>query len=115
MWKTSGAIQEDSMPNPKLQAKAWNQIIDAVDFHDEPGVFTAFHGFEWTSSPDLRNLHRNVIFRDGAEEARQVIPYSIFDSVDPEDLWDYMQMYEDKTSGSALAIPHGGNLSQGLS
>ncbi|MCA0998623.1 DUF3604 domain-containing protein [Alloyangia pacifica] len=113
-WKRSGAALEDSMPNPKLQAKAWNQIIDAVDHHNEPGVFTAFHGFEWTSSPDLRNLHRNVIFRDGAEEARQVIPFSIFDSTDPEDLWDYMERYEEKTGGSAFAIAHGGNLSQGL-
>ncbi|WP_068119477.1 DUF3604 domain-containing protein [Tropicimonas marinistellae] len=114
LWKKSGAALEDSMPNPKLQAKAWNQIIDTVDHHNQPGVFTAFHGFEWTSSPDLRNLHRNVIFRDGAEEARQVIPFSIFDSTDPEDLWDYMEMYEETTGGSALAIPHGGNLSQGL-
>jgi hypothetical protein len=114
IWKQSGAIQEDSMPNPKLQAQMWNRIIDAVDQHNQPGVFTAFHGFEWTSTPDLRNLHRVVIFRDGAEEARKVIPLSIFDSVDPEDLWDYLAMYEEKTGGSALAIPHNGNLSQGL-
>jgi Protein of unknown function (DUF3604) len=114
IWKKSGADLVDSMPNPKLQAKAWNQIIDAVDHHNQPGVFTAFHGFEWTSTPDLRNLHRNVIFRDGAEEARKVVPLSIFDTQDPEDLWEYMAMYEEKTGGSALAIPHGGNLSQGL-
>jgi hypothetical protein len=64
--------------------------------------------------PDLRNLHRNVIFRDGAAEARQVLPFSCFDSADPEKLWDYMEAYEKKTGGKALAIPHGGNLSQGL-
>ena len=114
LWKKSGAALKDSMPNPALQAKAWNQIIDAVDEYNEPGVFTAFHGFEWTSTPDLRNLHRNVIFRDSAEQARQVVPFSIFDSTDPEDLWDYMEAYERKTGGQALAIPHGGNLSQGL-
>jgi hypothetical protein len=114
IWKNSGAALKDSMPNPKLQAKAWNQIIDAVDRHNQPGVFTAFHGFEWTSTPDLRNLHRVVIFRDGAEAARQVIPFSIFDAVDPEKLWDYLEAYEKKTGGQALAIPHNGNLSQGL-
>jgi hypothetical protein len=114
IWKRSGAALEDSMPNPKLQAQMWNRIIDAVDQHNRPGVFTAFHGFEWTSTPDLKNLHRVVIFRDGAEEARQVVPLSIFDTTDPEDLWDYLAMYEDTTGGSALAIPHNGNLSQGL-
>jgi len=114
LWKKSGAERKDSMPNPALQRTAWGQIIDAVDKYNQPGVFTAFHGFEWTSTPDLRNLHRNVIFRDGAVEARQVVPFSYFDSADPEDLWDYMEAYEKKTGGRALAIPHGGNLSQGL-
>jgi len=114
LWKKSGADRKDSMPNPALQRTAWGRIIDAVDEFNEPGVFTAFHGFEWTCTPDLRNLHRNVIFRDGAEEARQVVPFSYFDSEDPEDLWDYMEAYEQKTGGRALAIPHGGNLSQGL-
>jgi hypothetical protein len=114
IWKKSGAAVKDSMPNPKLQARAWNKIIDAVDRYNEPGVFTAFHGFEWTLTPDLRNLHRNVIFRDGAEQARQVVPLSFFDTQDPEKLWDYMEAYEKKTGGRALAIPHNGNMSQGL-
>jgi len=114
IWKKSGNAVEDSMPNPKLQARAWNQIIDAVEAFNQPGVFTAFHGFEWTLTPNLRNLHRNVIFRDGADKVRQVVPLSYFDAQDPEQLWDYMEAYEKKTGGQALAIPHGGNLSQGL-
>jgi hypothetical protein len=114
MWKSSGAKGVDPMPNPGLQRTAWERVIDAVDQHNRPGVFTAFHGFEWTSTPDLRNLHRNVIFRDGKDQAKQVLPMSMFDSADPEDLWDYMEAYEKKTGGRALAIPHGGNLSQGL-
>jgi hypothetical protein len=113
-WKKEGATGIDPMPDPELARTMWGRIIDAVDAHNEPGVFTAFHGFEWTSTPDLRNMHRNVIFRDGKEEALQVLPFSNFDSVDPEDLWDYMETYEEKTGGRALAIPHGGNLSQGL-
>jgi hypothetical protein len=114
IWKKSGVELKDSMPNPRLQQSAWERIIDAVDRYNQPGVFTAFHAFEWTSTPDLRNLHRNIIFRDGAQEARQVVPFSAFDSIDPEDLWEYMEAYEKKTGGQALAIPHGGNLSQGL-
>jgi len=114
LWKESGSKNIDPMPNPSLQRTAWERIIDFVDQHNQPGVFTAFHGFEWTSTPDLRNMHRNVIFRDGKEEAKQVLPMSTFDSTDPEDLWDYMEAYEEKTGGRALAIPHGGNLSQGL-
>ena len=114
IWKGSAVTLEDSLPNPRLQAQMWHRIIDAVDEHHQPGVFTAFHGFEWTSTPDLRNLHRVVIFRDGAHEARQVVPLSAFDTVDPEGLWDYLAMYEEKTGGRALAIAHNGNLSQGL-
>ncbi|MBS0250438.1 MAG: DUF3604 domain-containing protein [Proteobacteria bacterium] len=114
IWKQSGATKKDSMPNPALQRTAWERIIDAVDAFNKPGVFTAFHGFEWTSSPNLVNLHRNVIFRDGAKEARQVLPLTAFDTEDPEALWDYMEAYEKKTGGRALAIPHGGNMSQGL-
>ena len=114
LWKKSGADVKDSMPNPELQRTAWERIIDAVDKYNEPGVFTAFHGFEWTLTPDLRNLHRNIVFRDGAEQARQVVPLSYFDAQDPEQLWDYLEAYEEKTGGKALAIPHGGNLSQGL-
>ena len=114
IWKRSGVALEDSMPNPKLQARMWHRIIDAVDQHNQPGVFTAFHGFEWTSTPDLKNLHRVVIFRDDADAARQVVPLSTFDTTDPKELWDYLALYEAKTGGSALAIPHNGNLSQGL-
>ncbi len=114
IWKKSGAELKDPMPNPALQRSAWERIIDYVDQHNQPGVFTAFHGFEWTSTPDLRNLHRVVIFRDSKEKASQVLPLTMFDTVDPEGLWDYLEAYEQKTGGQALAIPHNGNLSQGL-
>jgi hypothetical protein len=114
IWKEYGSRNEDPVPNPRLVAEMWNRTIDMVDMHNQPGVFTAFHGFEWTSTPVLRNLHRVVIFRDDADAARSVVPFSSFESQDPEDLWDYLEMYEEKTQGRALAIPHNGNLSQGL-
>ena len=87
------------------------RITPSAEKYNEPGKFTAFIGFEWTSTPDGNNLHRNVIFRDGKAKADQVIPFSQYDSEDPEDLWKWMAAYEQKTGGRVLAIPHNGNLS----
>ncbi len=114
-WGMEGmAVGRDPMPNPGLIRSAWERIVAAVDAHNQPGRFTAFHGFEWTSSPRAANLHRNVVFRDGKDKALQVLPFSNFDSNDPERLWDYLEAYEQKTGGKALAIPHNGNISNGL-
>jgi hypothetical protein len=55
-----------------------------------------------------------VIFRDGKDKADQIVPFSQYDSDDPEDLWKWMAAYEEKTGGRLLAIPHNGNLSNGL-
>jgi hypothetical protein len=81
---------------------------------EPPGVFTTLHGFEWTSAPGGNNLHRTVIFRDGADRVNQILPFSAFDSSDPAELWKYMDAYEKKTGGQVLAIPHNGNMSNGL-
>jgi len=64
--------------------------------------------------PGGNNLHRVVIFRDGADRVSRVLPMSQFDSTDPEELWKYLMVYEEKTGGRALGIPHNGNLSNGL-
>ncbi len=71
-------------------------------------------GFEWTSTPQGNNLHRNVIFRDGGALASRVLPLSAYDSFDPEKLWEWMQSYEEKTGGRLLAIPHNGDVSGGM-
>lgn len=97
----------------KLMHPAWEGSIAAADRHNKPGRFTAFIGFEWTQHVEGNNLHRVVVFRDGAGRAKQVLPYSAFDSADVEDLWKYMAAYEDKTGGRALAIPHNSNISGG--
>ncbi|WP_224489222.1 DUF3604 domain-containing protein [Robertkochia flava] len=105
---------EDLIDNPDMQRTAWEQIIGFAEQYNNPGVFTTIHGFEWTSAPNGNNLHRNVLFRDGADRVKQVVPMSLYDSEDPEDLWEYMKNYEEKTGGRALAIPHNGNLSNGM-
>ncbi len=92
----------------------WREFVHAADQYNEPGRFTAMTGYEWTSSPNGNNLHRVVILRDGADKTSQSLPYSMFDSVDPEDLYDYLAAYEAQTGGGAFAVPHNGNLSNGI-
>ena len=93
---------------------AWRRATAAADDYNQPGQFTAFIGYEWTSAPSGNNLHRVVIFRDDATNANQVQPFSALDSEDPEDLWVWMDNYVKKTGGRILAIPHNGNVSNGL-
>ena len=97
----------------KLYRTIWDGTIESADRFNEPGKFTAFVGFEWTQSIKGNNLHRIVMFRDGAEKTKQVRPFSEFDGTDPESLWKYMADYEQKTGGRVLAIEHNPNLSCG--
>ena len=115
MWGAAVAERKDPLTDIEgLVASMWQRITRAAEEHNDPGLFTAFIGFEWTSSPDGSNLHRNVIFRDDKQKADRVIPMSAYDSEDPEDLWRWMANYEQKVGGRLLAIPHNGNLSNGL-
>ena len=100
--------------DPEIVGPAWAQAVDAAERHDAPGRFTALIGYEWTSWPGGSNLHRVVVFRDGAERLRERLPFSSYMSDDPEDLWASLGRYEAETGGRALAIPHNGNLSNGL-
>ena len=98
-------------------ASAWETIIVAAEEANEPGVFTAFIGYEWTSMPGGNNIHRNVVYRDGGDKARNRLPYvtAPYDgSDDPRDLWKWMAEYEENTGGRLLAIPHNGNVSNGI-
>ncbi|MEQ1576188.1 MAG: DUF3604 domain-containing protein [Hyphomicrobium sp.] len=103
-----------SMKDPKLALSIWQKNTDIMEKYNEPGRFTAFIGYEWTSNAGGGdNLHRNVIYRDGKDKADRAIPMTTFDSENPEDLWKWMATWEEKTGGSLLAIPHNGNLSNG--
>jgi hypothetical protein len=105
-------------PDTKPYKEAWAKTIDAAEKYNDPGHFTAFIGYEWTSQvPPGQNLHRVVIYRDDATKASQTVPattYAPGGSTDPEYLWKLLQAYEDKTGGDVLAIAHNGNLSNGL-
>lgn len=109
----------EALRDPENQRKAtaeiWDRHLRTIDRYNRPGQFTALAGFEYTLMPDGNNLHRNVIFRDGYDRTSQVVPYpGIGADNRVEGLWDYMEAYERKTGGRALAIPHNGNLSNGL-
>ena len=107
----------DPIKSPAMQRSVWDRQIEAAEKHNEPGVFTALIGFEWTSlntEKEPSNLHRVVIFKDDGDRARQIVPFSAYDSKDPEDLWAWMAKYEADTGGRIMAIPHNGNLSNGL-
>jgi len=104
-------------PGTRQYRNAWQETIAAAEHYNEPGRFTAFIGYEWTSNTGGNNVHRNVIFRDNADKASQVEPFTVlapFGSDNPVDLWKWMDAYEKKTGGSVLAISHNGNLSNGL-
>ena len=100
--------------DPKFAKSVWQKNNEIMERYNEPGLFTTFIAYEWTSNAGGGdNLHRNVIYRDGSDKADQMIPYTTFQSENPEDLWKWMRNWEDKTGGSLLAIPHNGNLSNG--
>ena len=105
-------------PGTPAYAAAWKLTVDAAEKYNEPGKFTAFIGYEWTSQvPPGNNLHRVVIYRDGGDKAGQVEPFTTYPpagSTTPEDLWKVLQAYQDKTGGQVLAIAHNGNLSNGM-
>ncbi|MFW2372052.1 MAG: DUF3604 domain-containing protein [Gammaproteobacteria bacterium] len=104
-------------PGTRAYRDAWQETIDAAETYNEPGRFTAFIGYEWTSLVKGGNMHRNVIFRDNGDRATQVVPFTVsppMGSANPLDLWKWMDAYEKKTGGSVLAIAHNGNLSNGI-
>jgi Protein of unknown function (DUF3604) len=115
---SQGTFPKDLMysPGTRPYRAAWQETIAAAEKYNEPGRFTAFIGFEWTSNTGGNNLHRNIIFRDSGDKAIQVEPFTVyppFGSDNPRDLWKWMAAYEQKTGGSVLAIAHNGNLSNG--
>ena len=95
----------------QIAKDAWTDTIRAAEAFNNPGDFTTFVAYEFTSSTDDRgNLHRNVIFQ-GADRL-PAMPFSRFHSQNPEGLWDWMDGLR-QNGIEALAIPHNSNGSNG--
>jgi len=104
------------LPGSDVYRGAWEVSLDAAEKYNEPGRYTALHGYEWTSTENGINRHRVVIYRDDADKASVLVPYSTvrpLGSPDERDLWKWMSFYEEKTGGRILAIGHNGNMSNG--
>jgi hypothetical protein len=108
------SLQQKDPPieSSKLVRDSWHVYTALADRYNEPGRFTALIGYEWTAIGGF-NLHRNVVFRGDASTANQTVPFSQFDSQNPEDLWRALVEFHNKTGAEVLTIPHNGNLSNG--
>jgi hypothetical protein len=104
-------------PDSSPYRAAWDATVKAAERYNEPGRFTAFIGYEWTSLVMGNNMHRVVVYRDDGDKGGQRVPYTTFPpqgSTNPRDLWKWMESYEKETKGRVLAIAHNGNLSNGI-
>lgn len=97
----------------KVRRLIWQDVAQTADDYNQPGRFTALIGYEWTVAVEGNNLHRVVIYKDGADKVGQLPPFSGQDSLDPRDLWKALARYEAQTGGEVIAVPHNGNLSNG--
>jgi len=113
-WPRKKLIQQNNLQD------TWQRMVEIADAHYEPGTFTTFPAFEWTSSVGVKsslvigpryaqNLHRNVIYKGGQVSS---LPFSSFDSQNPERLWDWMELQREQGI-ELMAIPHNGNISDG--
>lgn len=97
--------------DPKVAGAIWKENVAVAEKYYQPGKFTTFPAYEWTSTPNNRNLHRNVLFKDGKQVPE--VPFSSFNSQHPEDLWKWMDSQR-QGGHEVLAISHNANLSDGL-
>ncbi len=96
-------------PGPESVKSGWKVVTDAAAEHNEPGVFTTFNAFEWSSAPGGGNLHRNVIFRGTAVPD---IPMGASDIMYEEGLWEWL-MAQEQQGARSIALPHNSNASKG--
>lgn len=97
-----------------IRQTSWDQQVAAAERHNRPGTFTAMIGWEWSSTPNTRNLHRVVMTNADGDTARKFLPYSYYISNRPEDLWAFFAETKARTGADFIGIPHNSNLSDGL-
>lgn len=100
----------EAFSKPEVAAPVWKRIVDIADKYYQPGKFTTFPAYEWTSTPDAKNLHRNIFFLDSKKVPE--VPFTAVDSTDPRDLWQWMDAQR-RAGNELLAVSHNANLSDG--
>ena len=105
---------ERDTQTPEMLGQSWETQVAAAEKYNEPGKFTALIGWEWTSAPNSRNLHRVVFTNAGGTVAREFVPFANWMSDRPEDLWSFFERTKARTGADFVAIPHNANLSDGL-
>ena len=118
-WFSQGTLSPalNYQPGNEGYKRTWQDLVNAAEENNEPHKFTTMIAYEWTSLTKGNNLHRNVIFRDGPERTYNILPLTMtppMGSPNPQDLWKWLQNYEDTTGGQVIAIPHNGDLSNGM-
>ena len=103
--------------DPGYHRTIWQRVVERAEAYNDPGKFTTFAGYEWTSLGSVLgvfgNLHRVVVFRDGPDKTGTITPFSATHSRNPEDLWAFLEGYRQTTGGDVIAIPHNSNLGNG--
>ena len=109
--------RSSSCPDTRAYRSAWDETIEAAEEANDPGRFTAFIGYEWTSNTGGNNLHRNVIFRDNGDKASQVVPYTTHDAARQRQSARSVEvdggLRGRRPAATCSPSPHNGNLSNG--
>lgn len=111
LWEDNG---QEIINSDALERKTWQAITRAADEYYQPGRFTTFIAWEWSSLPGGANLHRVVMTSAGADTANKFQPFGSDDSPYPEDLWNWLESTSNATGAEFLAIPHNSNISKGF-
>jgi len=96
-----------------MSASMWEKSVAAAEAHNEPGVFSAIIGWEWTQTANGVNLHRVVMSTLNGEQAATMDPVGSDEAPYPEDLWAGLDTLTQETNARFLSIPHNSNLSKG--
>jgi hypothetical protein len=110
LLKLNSGAPVKALMDPKITSTVWKENVKIANEANQPGRFTAFCSYEWTSMPGGHNLHRNVFFR--ACDKVPDYPFSSLESTRPTDLWNWMDAQR-KSGNELLAISHNANVSDG--
>ena len=114
MWFAANNFESvDEIHINEVFQSNWERLIVAADRHNAPGEFTTLIGWEYSSQPGGKNLHRVMLTPVDSVAARQIFPFSANDSENPEDLWAWLARTHEQTGIDFVAIPHNSNLSKG--